>query len=223
MRTAETLIEENNENRALLNEKNLELYEEFLLYIRTDLRVDERAGEEVLMDLLDHLLEAQKEEKTGWNLFGDSPQAYADELIDALPKEKKRNVAVFILCQVLGLAGWFSITFGVIYVSFSFFREVDTAISLGNILLILGAVALISLSAVSFIFKMISSTLFLPKKKRSSEYVKAGLFGAATFAVIMLLVWLIPEFGPVIRLQWWMYLLLGVVLLVINKLIDRLK
>ena len=223
MRTAETLIEENNVKRELLNEENLGLYEEFLLYIRTDLRVDEQAGEEVLMDLLDHLLEAQEEGKTGWDLFGARPQVYADELIDALPKEKKRNVAVFVLSQVLGLAGWFSIAYGIIYVALSFFREVDTAIPLGSILMILGAVVVVSLTAVSLIIKMIRSALFRPKKKRGVEYVKVGLYGAGSFAVIMLLAWLLPEFGPVIRLQWWMFVLIGLALLAANKIIDRVK
>lgn len=223
MRTAEALIEENNGKRQLLNEENLGLYEEFLLYIRSDLRIDEQAGEEVLMDLLDHLLEAQEEGKTGRDLFGDRPQAYADELIDALPKEKKRNVAVFVLSQVLGLAGWFSIAFGATYAVLSLFREVDTAIPLGNILMIVGTIAVVSLAAASLIFKMIRSALFRPKKKQSVEYVKAGLYGAGSFAVILLLVWLLPEFGPVIRLQWWVYVLIGLALLAVTKLIDRGK
>lgn len=222
MRTAAALIEENNEKRDLLNEENLALYEEFLLYIRTDLRVDEQAGEEVLMDLLDHLLEAQEEGKTGRDLFGDRPQAYADELIEALPKEKKRNVAAFAVSQLLSLAGWFAIAYGVIFVAMSFFREVDTAISLGNIAVIYGTVAIIVFAVIAIVFKMIRSTVFRPKK-RAAEYVQAGLLGAGAFSVIMLLVWLTPEFGPVIRLEWWAYVILGLVLMGAAKLAGRIK
>jgi len=50
-------------------------------------------------------MEWQDEGKTGQDLFGDRPQAYVDELIDALPKVKKRNVAVFVLSSMLGIAG----------------------------------------------------------------------------------------------------------------------
>lgn len=171
MRAAATLIEENNEKREMLNDENLALYEEFLLYIRTDLRVDEQAGEEVLLDLLDHLLELQEEGKLGKELFGDRPQDYADELIDALPREKKRNATVFIFSQLLSLAGWFSIAYGVIYILMSFFTEVDTAISLGNILILLASVAFVAFFAVWMIFKMVRSTLFRPKKSRTMEYV----------------------------------------------------
>ncbi|UTI85476.1 hypothetical protein NIT60_01840 [Mammaliicoccus sciuri] len=39
-------------------EADLEVYEDFLLYVRTDLRVNEHESEVILMDVLDHLLEA---------------------------------------------------------------------------------------------------------------------------------------------------------------------
>lgn len=223
MRTAATLIEENNEKRERLNDENLALYEEFLLWIRTDLRVDEQAGEEVLMDLLDHLLESQEEGKSGKELFGDRPQDYADELIEALPREKKRNAAIFIFSQFLSLAGWFSIAYGAVYIVLSFFTEVDTEIALGSILTLLTTVAFAAFLAIWMIFKMMRSTLFRPKKSRTQEYLKAGLFGAAAFGIIVLLVWLIPEFGPVLQLEWWVYVLIGVALIAMAKLIDRVK
>ncbi|WP_033541442.1 DUF1129 family protein [Planococcus sp. CAU13] len=223
MRTAASLIAENNEKREMLNNENLALYEEFLLYIRTDLRVAEQAGEEVLMDLLDHLLEAQEEGRTGSNLFGDNPQEYADEVIEALPREKKRNAAVFIFSQLLSLAGWFSIAYGAVYILLSFFTEVDTAISLGNILILLTTGAFVAFFAVWLIFKMLRSSLFRPKKSQTMEYVKAGLLGATAFGIIMLLAWLIPEFGPVIRLNWWVYVLIGLALMGAAKVIERVK
>ena len=223
MRSTETLIQENNQKRELLHEENLGLYEEFLMYIRTDLRVDEQAGEEVLMDLLDHLLEAQEENKGVSNLFGESPQAYANEVIEALPKEKKRNAALFIFSQVLSLAGWFSIMFGVVSLIMSFFQEVDTAIPLGNLLVIFGSVVVFSLSAVSVVFKIVRTSLFGPKKKRVLGYVKAGLFGGGAVGLIILLAWIVPDFGPVIQLEWWLYVLSGLVLLTGNKLMNRLK
>lgn len=223
MRSAAVLIEENNQKRELLNEENLRLYEEFLLYIRTDLRVDEQAGEEVLMDLLDHLLEAQEEDKAAFELFGESPQAYANEVIEALPKEKKRNAALFIFSQVLSLAGWFSIMFGVVALIMSFFQEVDTSIALGNFLVIFGSVVVFSLSAVSVVFKIVRTTLFGPKKKRVLGYVKAGLFGGGAIGLIILLSWIIPDFGPVIQMEWWVYVLGGLGLMAAYKLMERMK
>lgn len=57
-RTTKQLVKENNEKRRQLNEADLEVYEDFLLYVRTDLRVNEHESEVILMDVLDHLLEA---------------------------------------------------------------------------------------------------------------------------------------------------------------------
>ncbi len=93
MTYTEELIELNNEKREALSERNQQVYEDFLLYFRTDLRIAEQQAEELLMDILDHLLEAEKEGKTAYDLFGENPKAYAEELIAHLPREKKEAPA----------------------------------------------------------------------------------------------------------------------------------
>src|SRR5690606_34397904 len=122
MRMTDELIEQNNNKREDLNEENLAVYEDFLVYVRTDLRIDEHASEEVLMDLLDHLLEGQQYGKSAAEVFGSNPKAYADELIENLPREKKRSSALFAISQAAGLAGWFSLTYGVINLLISLFK-----------------------------------------------------------------------------------------------------
>jgi DNA-binding ferritin-like protein (Dps family) len=79
------LIELNNEKRELLTEENKEIYGNMLTYIRMA-NIAEHHTEEVLMDVLDHLLDAQERGKTAHDVFGKDPKAYCDELIDALPK-----------------------------------------------------------------------------------------------------------------------------------------
>lgn len=221
MRKTDELIEENNHKRELLNVENEKVYEDLLLYLRTDLRIDEHAGEEILMDLLDHLVEAQEDGKSAKELFGESPQKYADELIENLPSQKRRNVFLFSASQVLGLTGWFAASFGMISLIVSFFRPVDNSIALGSLLLMLLSVMLVAFVGVSVIFKIIRSSVFQAEKKKWQAYVKAGLYGAAAFACVVLIAWLFQDFGPVIKLEWWLFLLIGLVFLVFSKLMYK--
>src|SRR5690606_37498901 len=221
MRKTDELIEENNHKRELLNVENEKVYEDLLLYLRTDLRIDEHAGEEILMDLLDHLVEAQEDGKSAKELFGQSPQKYADELIENLPSQKRRNVSLFSASQVLGLTGWFAASFGMISLIVSFFRPVDNSIALGSLLLMLLSVMLVAFVGVSVIFKIIRSSVFQPQKKKWQAYVKAGLYGAAAFACVVLMAWLFQDFGPVIKLEWWLFLLIGLVFLAFSKLMYK--
>lgn len=220
MRMTDELIEQNNNKREDLNEENLAVYEDFLVYVRTDLRIDEHASEEVLMDLLDHLLEGQHYGKSAAEVFGSNPKAYADELIENLPREKKRSSVLFAISQVAGLAGWFSLTYGVINLLISLFKPVETDVSLGHLLSLLVVITGIGFVGVVLFFKIMRSMLFKPKKKSFSGYVKAGLAGGGAFAVMMLAIILIPEFGPVISIEWWMFIIAGLLLLAASKIIS---
>lgn len=223
MRKTPELIEENNHKRELLTSENEQVYENLLLYIRTDLRVDEHAGEEILMDLLDHLLEAQENGKNAADLFGNSPQVYADELIDQLPNQKRRNVYWLAASGIAGLVGWFAITYGVINAVLSFFTTREIDIALGSIFLILLSVSLVGTIGVKLFFKIIRSSVFKPKSQQWKMYVKAGLFGMAGFLLILGAAFLFDGIGPVVHVEWWVFLIVGMVLLVLNKGIGKLS
>ena len=47
--------------------------------------------EELLLEILDHLIEAQAENKNAYDIFGNDLQSYCDELIVALPAQTKLN------------------------------------------------------------------------------------------------------------------------------------
>ncbi|WP_339288736.1 DUF1129 family protein [Ureibacillus sp. FSL K6-0786] len=72
------LIRQNNEKRKQLTPENQQYYENLLVYIRANLSRNERATEEVLLEMLEHLLEAQKEGKTASEVFGKNPKDLAD-------------------------------------------------------------------------------------------------------------------------------------------------
>lgn len=221
MRDTKKLIEENNEKRKLLSDENLRLYEDFLLYIRTDLRVAEHESEELLMEILDHMLEAQHEGRSGAELLGSDPKAYADELIEGLPKDKRRDVIPFISSQVSNSLGWFALVLSIVHLVMPLFTEIKAPSPLGNMVILALTVLGVSALGVKVIFTLVRSTLFSEKKAASRAYWKAGLFGGGSLGGILLLGWLIPDFGPSVLVEWWIYLIIALILLGTGKLIQR--
>jgi len=61
--------------------ENKEYYMSMSSYIRTS-NVSPKESEELLLEILDHLLLAQKEGKSAEDVFGKQPQLYCDELIE---------------------------------------------------------------------------------------------------------------------------------------------
>ncbi|MGN1385586.1 MAG: DUF1048 domain-containing protein [Bacillus sp. (in: firmicutes)] len=84
----EDLVKENAEKQKLLSEENEKVYGDILLYIRLS-SVDEKWSEELLLEILDHILEGQAEGKSAREIVGDDPKAYCEELLAELPKDKK--------------------------------------------------------------------------------------------------------------------------------------
>ncbi|ANU27922.1 DUF1129 family protein [Planococcus versutus] len=223
MRGTTKLIKENNDKRKLLTSENEKLYEDLLLYIRTDLRVDERAAEELLMDLLDHLIEAQRNGKDATDLFGDSPEAYADELIANMPKENKRNVILQATSFTLGLAGWFTLTYGVLNGIISVFTSIDNDFALGSISIIFLAIVLVGVIGLFIIFRLIRTSVFKPEIQEWKIYVVSGLYGMIAFAFILGVGYFFDGIGPIIQIQWWVLFLIGLALVGLTKGLSRLS
>ena len=73
-RTIKKIIAENNEKRNLLSKDNEEYYTNFLTYVRSSFFKDEYATEEILLEMLDHVLLAQEEGKSAEAVFGKQPK-----------------------------------------------------------------------------------------------------------------------------------------------------
>lgn len=84
--TVEEMVELNNERRLQLNEENRKYYEEMLVYLRMS-PVEQRKVEELLLEMLDHLLIAQREGRTAQDVFGDDPESYCKEVIQTLDRQ----------------------------------------------------------------------------------------------------------------------------------------
>jgi len=64
-----------------LTPQNKEYYMSMSSYIRTS-NVSPKESEELLLEILDHLLLAQKEGKSAEDVFGKTPQLYCNELLE---------------------------------------------------------------------------------------------------------------------------------------------
>ena len=160
--TVKELIEQNNEKRKNLTPENQEYYQNMLVYIRSTALKSERATEEVLLEMLDHLLEAQREEKTAVEVFGKAPKELAEEIIETLPKESVKANLDFLFEIGFTLFGWYLVIIGIPPLISQEDRTVYLgSILLSGILLIAGVVALLL-----FVFGVLKNTAFEDKRKK---------------------------------------------------------
>lgn len=209
---AKQLIEENNKKREQLSKENEEYYSDMLIYIRSQLTLSEQQSEEILMEMLDHLLEGQKEGKSAWDIFGDDPQAYADEIIELLPKEEKRKIVPFIGGIIGHIVTWLLIIRGVLFLILEQFMEVNQSIYLFGTLLMSVVIALFVIFVIWYIFRVIKQSLFSRKRNSVKDSLKVGLIAAIGMAIVLLMVKITPDIGPSIELNGWISLLIGVLL-----------
>ncbi len=189
------LIQQNNEKRKLLTKENEKYYTSMVVYLRTDLTLSEQHAEEVLMEMLDHMIAAQNEGKTAIDVFGDDPKSYAEELIEQLPQEEKRDMVKFIGQLTFTLMGWFLVSRGLLLLLFTSFTTVSTTVYMIPTLIILTLIGLIVVIGVKLIFDLIRRSLFNENESDKKDMIKAGLFGVVSFALIISANMFIPDFG----------------------------
>src|SRR5699024_10803564 len=103
---AKEIIKEINEKSELLNDGNEKDFEDMLLYIRIASTKSELETETILLQLLDHILEAQAEGRRVKDVFGEDLKAYCQEIIDEIPQETKKKQVKFgfrIICIFLAV------------------------------------------------------------------------------------------------------------------------
>lgn len=216
------LVALNNEYREKLTPENKKYYENLLVYIRLNCTKSEQETEEILFEILEHLLEAQKEGKSPEEIFGDDPKAYADEIIGEIPKAVIREQFKSVTGAILTFLGSGALSAGVIYLIINLFKDQYTTFSfvLGSGIVKTIIDILIAYIAILVIFKLIRATVFKNQKKwiqllqvYSTFLISIGLFLIPLF--------LIPTFGPIITLPIWTLIPAGGILLLAGLLINR--
>ena len=204
-----SLVKQNNERRKLLNAENAAYYENLLVYIRSSLLKDDRATEEVLVELLEHLLSAQQDGKTAEEVFGKAPKELADEIIAGLPDEKPSKTVAFMGEIVLQFLGLFTAITGIAAV----WNDEPKTIHLGSAGLLVTVHTLGILLLIAYLLKLLKSDAFKqnPKSKKML-WSWALASGSFILAVVIFSVWVEP-FGPAIEVSKYLQLIAGVVLI----------
>ncbi|MFD2639518.1 DUF1129 family protein [Piscibacillus salipiscarius] len=217
------LIEENNQKRKHLTKENKDYYEDMLVYIRLAYDKSEEETEEVLSEMLDHLLIAQEEGKTAEDIFGHDKKAFADEIICELPKMLTKNQLslmfmgiFFFLATALGASGLFDtiayhlFNFGSLYKTYYLGTE--------SVNLVL-----------SIIFSLLFLVLILQYLKWSSiknlnsvvEFLVTWMIGVMTFGVFFVIYYFMPDFGYTYQVPAYIKIIIGVGFAIIGYIINK--
>ncbi|WP_066060715.1 DUF1129 family protein [Neobacillus soli] len=218
---AKQLIEINNRKRSELTPENEKYYSDFLIYIRLQLYISEQQSEEILMEILDHLIEGQNEGKNASSIFGDNPKEFADEIIQQIPKEQKKNIIGFISSIAFNLLGLLLIIRGMIFFIVSFFKEVDSLVYLLPSVVMFFVIVCFSLIAVWGIFTIIKGSVFKEKQRNLKDTFLCGTLAAVCTGIIIGLSYLMPNFGPSFPFTWYASVISGAIVWGVSKFLKR--
>ncbi|SDJ62667.1 DUF1129 family protein [Salimicrobium halophilum] len=208
------MIKSNNEKRKELTEENREYYEDMLLYIRLSYSKSELDMEEVLAELLDHLLEAQSQGRTAEDVFGNDPKAYAEDIVGELPTMMTKEKFSLISIGILGFLGVSALFTGIgdllAYIIMDQ-SEPTRTIHIGSSLLETGIFIPLAFFFTYVTIQYLRWSTFR-KIKRSTEFIITFLFGGAMFLVYFFLILFLPEFGPELSIPLYVSVIVGIVL-----------
>ncbi|MBR7795461.1 DUF1129 family protein [Agaribacter marinus] len=217
---AKELIQLNNKKRKLLTKENEEYYDKMLVYIRTSLAISEQQSEELLMEILDHIIEAQNEGKRAEDVFGETPAAYCNEIIKQLPKEPGKSTAFFIGFLLLQLAGLIAVIHGIGDVIIHYFKDSNQTVYIGTAFVTFFIVAVIIFLDVFLILKWLQQSVYKVSNK-VKDFFSIFFIVIISLLGMILLPRFIPPFGYAIEVGGFVYLILGVATLIISKWLDR--
>lgn len=221
------MIRLNNEKRKLLTEENETAYGDMLVYIRSNSNKSEQQTEEVLLELLDHLLEAQKEGKSAWDVFGDELSCYCDEIIAEIPAEKAGDHLKFygyIALNFLGSAIFFTGAITAILYYFFDLGPGEFNIPVGSGLLALIAGLVIFFLFINYLIHWMKHLAF-NKRKSWVDFLLLWFSIAiflATFSIILLLSFkFVPPFGTTLTIPNLVLAVIGGLLYLVSFIMNK--
>lgn len=222
---AKDLIKLNNEKRELLNKENLQDYEDMLEYIRMNHNKSEQQTEELLIELLDHLLDAQDQGKSAKDIFGDDLKAYCQELIIELPVERISINVMFISYLVLNLLGLIGMFIGV--VNFGLYQFVGIGeqtfnFSLGSGIVVLIIDFLLLALFVYVVFLWINRSLFKNKKtKLWLEFIQIWFICTLFISLTVGVLHFMPNFGMPVSIPHLVIVAISAVLYIASFILNK--
>lgn len=220
---AQHLIDEMNEKSKKLTKENLKFFEDMLIYVRLASSKSELETEEILTEILDHLLLAQEEGKSALQVFGNNPKQFADDIIGELPKlvTKKRTLMfAMIIFYFFSTYAIFTSLFDLISYYFLGVGSTMKEFYLGSTiveLLISIPVAFICLYGIIAIFRW----QCFQKISRVTEFLSYGLYGILSVGLFFLVIYFTPDFGILLEIPVYYVLILGVLLFIAGHWISK--
>ncbi|WP_181347437.1 DUF1129 family protein [Thalassobacillus sp. CUG 92003] len=218
--SAEELVELNNQKRDMLNQVNVSYYEDMLVYIRLSYDKSDEESEEILMELLDHLLEAQAAGKTAEEVFGNHPKHYADEICGELPKMVTKKRTLYILMSLFYFVGVSAAVYGLFdLIRYYLFNVGDDVLTINSGTAVVNT--MLSLPIAFFFINGLIRYLRWSCFKQISKVLESvifGLHGAVSFSVFFVLIYFMPTFGPSIDVPIYVTFLLGMALCLLGYL-----
>ncbi|WP_046216648.1 DUF1129 family protein [Paenibacillus wulumuqiensis] len=105
MSTVRHLVKDINSIRDQLKQDNLSYYDDVIVHVR-DARIRRESGEELLLEMGRHLLDAQQKGKSARQLFGKESDSYANQLIENLPETRQMSKPMYYLMIVWVALTW---------------------------------------------------------------------------------------------------------------------
>ncbi|MGG3889622.1 DUF1129 family protein [Metabacillus fastidiosus] len=195
---AKELIQLNNKKRKLLTKENEEYYGNMLVYIRTSIAISEQQSEELLMELLDHIIEAQKEGKRAEEVFGGNPSAYCDEMIKQLPNEPGKSIVFFIGFLLFQLAGLIAVINGIRDIIIHYVKDSNQTVYIGTAIVTFFITAVIIFIDVFLILKWLQQSIYKVSNK-AKGFVFLSFIMTISLLGMIFLPRLISPFGYAIE------------------------
>lgn len=210
---AKEIIALNNEKQTQLNTENEQDFEDMLVYIRVSSTKSEQQTEEVLLELLEHILLAQNDGKNVRDIFGDDLKGYCQDLIGEIPKETKKKQFKFGLRIILIFLAVASLFNGVsdlgLYYIFGL-GKIDSIYYLGSSIGIILINLVIAFLGIVLVFSWIKSTLFQKNKKtKKREFFELWLIMVVILGLFICVLFFMPDFGTPFNVSSFVFLPLG--------------
>lgn len=211
------MAEENNRLRAQLTTENEEYFGNMVIYLRSS-RIAQVKVEELLLETIQHLLEAQQHGKTAREVFGEDPEQYFQELVENLPKRGiGEKISYYVMAPWIALTWMFAVQalVGFISIAFGAKSELFNRISLFSVLMVVFA----SIAVIELVLRMLKRASVKKDGKGFVFNLKiAAIYAGFMLAMILSATYLHDKL-PVFEVAPWVSLLLFAVGLAGQKFI----
>ena len=171
MNSSQKLIEKNNSLRKKLNLKNEVFYSDFLIYMRLgSITKKETVVENILLEILEDILDAQRENIDANKYFGKSPKMVADDILKSIPNSITDTVK-------LAMTGLFSFA---IMTLLPVLANPNAKIDVGNMIL----AGIYTCLASMLILKQIARSIYVINRFMSNKVVRYVTYFVLASAIL---------------------------------------